>query len=158
MPTCISVVQRPAQTLRRIPVPSAQGIGRRVLRHQVSEQSPTHSRPCHEMLATRLGLALGLPMPRVEGVEVSDWLVEHTPELRIQLGGRQIPRRMKRIRNSILCLPMENRAELAFREAVDDVIAGHARLGLPLYIGRNGKVVKLPPSTVHRLSRSTHRT
>jgi hypothetical protein len=44
----------------------------------------------NEMLATRLGLALGLPMPRVEAVEVSDWLIEHTEDLRIQLGGHCI--------------------------------------------------------------------
>lgn len=45
----------------------------------------------NEILATRLGLAIGLPMPRVEVIEVSDWLVEHTPEMRIQLGGTEIP-------------------------------------------------------------------
>ena len=37
---------------------------------------------------------------------------------------------MKRIRD-ILCLPMQKRAELALREAVDKVIREHARLGLP---------------------------
>jgi hypothetical protein len=63
---------------------------------------------------------------------------------------------MKRKPHSILRLPMEKRAELALREAVDEVIAEHARLGLPLYIGRNGKVVKLSPSKVRALSRSNH--
>jgi hypothetical protein len=43
------------------------------------------------MLATRLGLALGLPMPRVEVIEVSDWLVANTPDLRIQLAGAEMP-------------------------------------------------------------------
>jgi hypothetical protein len=43
------------------------------------------------MLATNLGLALGLPMPRVEVIEVSDWLIEHTEDLRISLGGAKIP-------------------------------------------------------------------
>jgi hypothetical protein len=43
------------------------------------------------MLATNLGLALGLPMPRVEVIEVSDWLSEHTEDLRISLGGSKIP-------------------------------------------------------------------
>jgi hypothetical protein len=61
---------------------------------------------------------------------------------------------MKRTHRSILRLPMEKRAELALREAVDGVIAEHARLGLPLYIGRNGKVVKLSPRQVRSLSRS----
>jgi hypothetical protein len=52
---------------------------------------------------------------------------------------------------------MEKRAELAFQEAGDEVIAEHARLGPPLYIGRNGKLIKLPPSKIRGLSRSTHR-
>src|SRR5580692_9475259 len=43
------------------------------------------------MLATDLGLALGLPMPRVEVIEVSDWLIERTEDLRISLGGAKIP-------------------------------------------------------------------
>ena len=43
------------------------------------------------MLATRLGLVLGLPMPRVEVIEVSDWLIDHTPDLRIRLAGHDIP-------------------------------------------------------------------
>ena len=30
-------------------------------------------------------------MPRVEVIEVSDWLIEHTEDLRIQLGGQRIP-------------------------------------------------------------------
>ena len=47
----------------------------------------------NEMLATRLGLALGLPMARVEVIEVSDWLIEHSEDLRINLGGPRIPRR-----------------------------------------------------------------
>jgi hypothetical protein len=51
---------------------------------------------------------------------------------------------------------MEKRAEMALKEAVDEVIAEHARLGLPLYIGRNGKVVKLPPGKVRGLSRTSH--
>lgn len=64
---------------------------------------------------------------------------------------------MKRTHQRILRLPMEKRAEMALREAVDEVIAEHARLGLPLYIGRNGKVVKLSRSKVRGLSKSTHR-
>jgi hypothetical protein len=59
---------------------------------------------------------------------------------------------------NILRLPLQKRAELALHKAVEGVIREHARLGLPLYIGRNGKVVKLPPSKVRRLSRSTHRS
>jgi hypothetical protein len=36
---------------------------------------------------------------------------------------------MKRTRENILRLPMEKRAELALREAVDEVITEHVRLG-----------------------------
>jgi len=43
------------------------------------------------MFATNFGRALGLPMPRVEVIEVSDWLIEQTEDLRISLGGAKIP-------------------------------------------------------------------
>jgi hypothetical protein len=56
------------------------------------QNNPQHVRIlANEMLATRLGLALGLPMPPVAVIEVCDWLIEHTPDLRIQLAGREIP-------------------------------------------------------------------
>lgn len=45
----------------------------------------------NEMFATQLGLWLGLPMPQVAAIEVSDWLIEHTPELRIQLACTEVP-------------------------------------------------------------------
>jgi hypothetical protein len=43
------------------------------------------------MFATQLGLCLGLPLPRVESVDVSDWLIQHTPELRIQVDRAEFP-------------------------------------------------------------------
>ena len=50
------------------------------------QNNPQHIRVlANEMLATRLGLVLGLPMPKVEVIEVSDWLIANTPDLRIQL-------------------------------------------------------------------------
>ena len=56
------------------------------------QNNPQHIRVlANEMLATNLGLALGLPMPRVEVIEVSDWLIEHTEALRIQVAGTKIP-------------------------------------------------------------------
>ena len=56
------------------------------------QNNPQHIRVlANEMLATNLGLALGLPMPRVEVIEVSNWLIEHTEGLRIELGGSKIP-------------------------------------------------------------------
>ena len=56
------------------------------------QNNPQHVRVlANEMLASRLGLALGLPIPEVVVIDVSEWLVEHTPELKIQLAGTQIP-------------------------------------------------------------------
>jgi hypothetical protein len=55
------------------------------------QNNPQHIRVlANEMLATRLGLKLGLPMPRVEVIDVSDWLIQHSPELRFQLAGQQL--------------------------------------------------------------------
>jgi hypothetical protein len=45
----------------------------------------------NEMLATRLGHLLRLPMPAVEVIEVPDWLVTNTPELRMETGGSKTP-------------------------------------------------------------------
>jgi len=53
--------------------------------------NPQHLRVlANEMLATRLADAVGLPVPTTEVVEASDWLIEHTPELRIELAGQTI--------------------------------------------------------------------
>ena len=46
---------------------------------------------------------------------------------------------------NVLELPLEQRAEMALRAAVEGVIIEHARLGLPIYIWRDGKVVELSP-------------
>jgi hypothetical protein len=55
------------------------------------QNNPQHIRVlANEMLATNLGLALGLPMPRVEVIEVSDWLIEQTEDLRINLGSSKV--------------------------------------------------------------------
>jgi hypothetical protein len=42
------------------------------------------------MLATRLGHRLGLPMPKVEIIDVSAWLIEHSSDFRIDLAGSRI--------------------------------------------------------------------
>jgi len=56
------------------------------------QNNPQHIRVlANEMLATNLGLALGLPMPRVEVIDVCERLIEHTEGLRIELGGSKIP-------------------------------------------------------------------
>jgi hypothetical protein len=54
--------------------------------------NPQHLRVlANELLATRLAECAGLPVPATEVVEVGDWLLEHTPELNIQLAGQTIP-------------------------------------------------------------------
>jgi len=64
---------------------------------------------------------------------------------------------MKKASKSVLRMPLEKRAEMAFKEAVDEVIDEQARLGLPIYIWRDGKVVALSPDKALDLSRSGHR-
>jgi hypothetical protein len=51
------------------------------------QNNPQHRRVlANELLASRLAAAAGLATPEAELVEVSKWLVEHTPELEIDLG------------------------------------------------------------------------
>ena len=45
---------------------------------------------------------------------------------------------------NVLELPLEQRAEMALKAAVEKVSVAHARLGLPIYIWRDGKVVEVP--------------
>ena len=46
---------------------------------------------------------------------------------------------------NVLDLPLEERATMALRIAVEKVIIEHARLGLPICIWRDGKVFEVPP-------------
>jgi len=46
---------------------------------------------------------------------------------------------------NVLELPLEQRAEMALKAAVEKVIVEHARQGLPIYIWSQGKVVELSP-------------
>jgi hypothetical protein len=87
MDTCVSAVQH----LRRM----RGGAQSHLLRasdgaHYVTKfmNNPQHVRVlANEMLATNLGLRLGLPMPRVEVIDVSDRLIEDSDDLRVELGG-----------------------------------------------------------------------
>jgi hypothetical protein len=45
----------------------------------------------NELFATRLGVWLGLRMAPVAVIEVSDWLIKNTPELRIRVGASEVP-------------------------------------------------------------------
>ena len=44
---------------------------------------------------------------------------------------------------NVLDLPSEQRAEMALKAAVEKLIVEHARQGLPIYVWRNDKVVKM---------------
>lgn len=51
------------------------------------QNNPQHIRVlANELLASRLAAAVGLTVPQAELVEVSNWLIENTPELEIDLG------------------------------------------------------------------------
>jgi hypothetical protein len=51
------------------------------------QNNPQHMRVlANELLASRLAAAAGLTVPHAELVEVSNWLIENTPELEIDLG------------------------------------------------------------------------
>ena len=51
---------------------------------------------------------------------------------------------------NVLTLPLEQRAEMALKAAVEEVIVEHAQKGLPIYIWRDGKVVEVPPENCGR--------
>jgi len=44
---------------------------------------------------------------------------------------------------NLLDLPMEVRAEMALKEAVEEVMVDHIRSGRPIHIWRDGKVVEV---------------
>jgi hypothetical protein len=45
-------------------------------------------------------------------------------------------------------IPMDVRADIALKEAVADAIAEHKRMGRPIVVWRDGKVVKIPPEEI----------
>jgi hypothetical protein len=51
-------------------------------------------------------------------------------------------------KESLKDIPMDIRAEMALKEAVADAIAEHKRMGRPIVIWRDGKVVKVPPEEI----------
>jgi hypothetical protein len=54
--------------------------------------NPQHTRVlANELLASRLALAAGLTAPEPEVVEVSEWLIDNTPELVMDYGRRREP-------------------------------------------------------------------
>jgi len=62
----------------------------------------------NEFLASRLGLWLGLPVAQVEVIEVSDWLIAHTPELRMDFTAVSTPCRSGlHVGSRYACDPLE---------------------------------------------------
>src|SRR5579864_971888 len=56
------------------------------------QTNPVHPRVlANELLATRLGFWLGLPMPQVGVIEVSSWFIAHSPALIVELAESRIP-------------------------------------------------------------------
>ena len=56
------------------------------------QNNPQHIRVlANELIATRIAERVGLPVPIMEVVEVSSWLIENTPDLRIRIGSSSIP-------------------------------------------------------------------
>ena len=56
------------------------------------QNNPQHTRVlANELLATRLGAAIGLSVPCCEVVEVTDWLIRNTPELKLEFNGEKRP-------------------------------------------------------------------
>lgn len=52
------------------------------------QNNPQHTRVlANELLATRLGAAIGLSVPHAEVVEVTEWLIHNTPDLSLELKG-----------------------------------------------------------------------
>jgi hypothetical protein len=64
---------------------NADWIGKHQNNQSRQEFSPT------KMFATKLGLCLGLPMPGVAVIEVSDWLATLKEERRVEIGGVAVP-------------------------------------------------------------------
>jgi HipA-like protein len=55
------------------------------------QNNPQHVRIlANEFMATRLGGWLGLPMPSVRIIHVSEWLIRHTPDLSYRQNGKSI--------------------------------------------------------------------
>ena len=61
---------------------------------------------------------------------------------------------MRKPPKDILRLPIEKRAELALKIAVPNAIDENVRLGVPVYVSRKGKVVKLSARELRNPPRS----
>lgn len=56
------------------------------------QNNPQHLRVlANELLATRIAESVGLPVPITDVIDVDNWLIRNTPELRIELAGNAVP-------------------------------------------------------------------
>src|SRR5215469_16399402 len=56
------------------------------------QNNPQHLRVlANELLATRLAEGVGLPVPVTDVIEVGEWLIRNTPELRVEIAGSTVP-------------------------------------------------------------------
>lgn len=63
---------------------------------------------------------------------------------------------MTKLPANLLDLPLEERAEMALKAAVEKVIDEHAREGQPIYVWRDGKVVEMPLEELRERSARIH--
>jgi hypothetical protein len=62
---------------------------------------------------------------------------------------------MTKLPAHILNLPIEERAEMALKAAVQKMIKEHARQGLPICVWRDGAVVEIPADELRAWSNAT---
>jgi len=67
--------------------------------------------------------------------------------------GEALRSHMSKPSKAVLRLPLEKRAEIAFTIAVAKAIDEHARLGLPVYVWRDGRVIELSPDEARKYCR-----
>ena len=63
---------------------------------------------------------------------------------------------MSKPSKAILRLPLQKRAEIAFKIAVAKAIDENARLGVPIYVWRDGRVIALSSDEVRVVSGVLH--
>jgi len=71
--------------------------------------------------------------------------------------GEALRSHMSKPSKAVLRLPLEKRAEIAFTIAVAKAIDEHARLGLPVYVWRDGRVIELSPDEARNIAESNRK-
>jgi len=71
--------------------------------------------------------------------------------------GEALRSHMSKPSKAVLRLPLEKRAEIAFKIAVAKAIDEQVRLGLPVYIWRDGRVIELSPDEARNIAESNRK-